>query len=47
MLYVENAAFVPASISNWKTVAPGDILKDYYFQTSKSLKVFRGQLLEI
>ena len=25
----------------------GDTLKDYYFQTSKPIKVFKGQLLEI
>ena len=34
-------------IENWRTVHPSDILKDYYFQTGKSLQLFRGQVLEI
>lgn len=25
----------------------GDVLKDYYFQTNRPIKVFKGQLLEI
>lgn len=44
---LENTEFDPALIENWKTVAPGDALKDYYFQTGKSLKPFKGQILEI
>ena len=34
-------------IENWKTISPGDILKDYYFQTNNPLNVFKGQVLEI
>ena len=43
----DNNEFSPAIICNWKTSGRGDILKDYYFQTSKPIKVFKGQLLEI
>lgn len=28
-------------------MAPGDALKDYYFQTGRTLKAFKGQILEI
>jgi serine/threonine protein kinase len=38
---------MPSTILNWKTIGRGDILKDYYFQTNKTLKVFQGQILEI
>lgn len=44
---LENADFDPSTIENWKTVSPGDALKDYYFQTGKSLKPFKGQIIEI
>lgn len=44
--YVVNDDFEPSSICNWKTLNH-DILKDYYFQTNKSLEVFRGELIEI
>ena len=40
-------AFTPGCIANWKTSGRPDPLKDYYFQTSKPIKVFKGQLLEI
>ncbi len=32
---------------NWKTSGRPDVLKDYYFQTSKPIKVFKDKLLEI
>jgi len=32
-------------IENWKTIGSGDILKDYYFQTNKNLKPFKGQVI--
>ena len=47
ILIIENADFDYSKIEGWRTVAPGDVLKDYYFQTEKSLKVFKGQVLEI
>ena len=42
-----NSDFSPESIENWKTAAPGDILKDFYFQTDKNLTAFKGQVLSI
>jgi hypothetical protein len=28
-------------------VSPGDVLKDYYFQTNKPLRCFKGQVIEV
>ena len=42
---IENTDFNADNIECWKTVYPKDILKDYYFQTGKSLQVFKGQIL--
>lgn len=42
-----NAEFDPSHIVNWKTTGRGDVLKDYYFQTSKPIKIFKDQFLEI
>jgi hypothetical protein len=45
--HADNPDFSPGSICNWKTSGRSDVLKDYYFQTSKPISVFRDQLLEI
>ena len=44
---LDNPDFAAGSICNWKTTGRSDILKDYYFQTSKPISIFKGQLLEI
>jgi hypothetical protein len=48
LLFLGNPEFNPAMIETWKTtLSTSDILKDYYFQTNKTLHVFQGQALEI
>lgn len=43
--YIENNEFDPNLIECWRTINPGDVLKDYYFQTGKSLAPFKGQII--